>query len=59
MHTVICIVKLPGNGWVEKVCKTNNNRQGERVKKDPSLKTWWKELGKDESEGGKGALVFC
>lgn len=33
-----------GNDMVEKVCKTNYNRQLERTKKDAALKKWWQAL---------------
>jgi hypothetical protein len=34
--------------WIDKICKTNYNRQTERCKNNPNLKTWWKNLSKEE-----------
>jgi hypothetical protein len=34
--------------WIDKICKTNYNRQTERCKNNPNLKTWWKNLSREE-----------
>ena len=42
--------KYTTSRWVHKECKTNLNRQLERVKKDTKLKKWWCKLNSDEKK---------
>jgi len=37
-----------GNKFSCHVCKTNYNRNNERMKGSPQLKTWWKKMSKDQ-----------